>query len=147
MTTHTKHARKSVAVVQASTAGPFGLSFSDAEQAGQVLMWSPEGAGDFADIAWVIAGLLGNGAGVRGLDVHRSLDGDALHADVSATSAAYVAAVAAGHGWRLYAPDDTYPNTYGAVGEILVNVTWLSPDRAAVTEVSSAGPAGSAVAS
>ena len=57
--------------------------------AGSVLLWPPQGAGDFADLAWVIAEALGNGPGVRGLDVSRR--GDGLYARVWTTGPEYVA--------------------------------------------------------
>ena len=36
---------------------------------GSTVPWPPQGAGDFADVAWVVAQALGNGAGVRRLNV------------------------------------------------------------------------------
>lgn len=101
-------------------------SVFDATRAGQVLMWAPEGAGDFADLAWVIGGVLGNGAGVRGLDVHRAADGS-LFGYVTAENARYVREVAAALGWRVYESGDTYCDSWGLLGEVHVEVTWLAP--------------------
>ncbi len=35
--------------------------------------------------------------------------------------------MAAGFGWELYEPDATYATTYGQLGEVRVNVTWIAP--------------------
>ena len=86
----------------------------------------PEGAGDFADVAWVVAQALGNGAGVRGLEVHRGETG-ALCAYVRATNPAYVRAVAASFGWSLYEPDGYYANASGDLGELRVSGLFVDP--------------------
>lgn len=92
---------------------------------GQMLSWPPEGAGDFADVAWVVAQALGNGAGVRGLEVRRFPSGVSVH--VTTTSPEYVRSAAAGFGWELYEPDPSYANTWGEIGEVRVDVTWIEP--------------------
>ncbi len=102
----------------------------DATRAGQVLMRAPEGAGDFSDLVWVIASVLGNRAGVRGVDVQRAVDGGSLSGYVTAENAQYVRDVAAALGWRLYELDGTYCNTWGMLGETQVDVTWLTPRAA-----------------
>jgi hypothetical protein len=100
--------------------------------AGSVLMWPPEGVGDFADLAWVIAEALGNRAGVRGLDVHQGEE--RLHARVQANDPEYVAAVAADHGWDVYAPDESYAATSGVLADVIVGVYWLAPTSQASRE-------------
>lgn len=106
-------------------------------QAGQGLMVgevslpsTPEGAGDFADVAWVVAQALGNGPGVRGLDVHRGETGN-LYAYVRATNPAFVRAVAASSfGWTLFEPDECYANASGTLGELRVSVSFVPTDVA-----------------
>lgn len=92
---------------------------------GSVLLWRPQGARDFADLAWVIAEALGNGPGVRGLDVSRGKAG--LYARVWTTRPEYVAAVAAAFGWELYSPDPAYATTWGEVAGVNLSVSWLAP--------------------
>jgi hypothetical protein len=100
--------------------------------AGSVLLWPPEGAGDFADLAWVIAEALGNRAGVRGLNVHQGEE--RLFASVRASDPEYVAAVAADHGWDVYAPDESYVATSGVLADVIVGVYWLDPGSQAGEE-------------
>ncbi len=100
--------------------------------AGSVLLWPPQGAGDFADLAWVIGEALGNGPGVRGLDVSRRRDG--LYARVWTTGPEYVASVAAAFGWEVYAPDPAYATTWGRVGGVKVSVSWVAPGPDPVEE-------------
>lgn len=119
MTTSTTNARR-----DHSTAGL--MSFADATAAGQVLMWAPEGAGDFADVAWVIAGVLGNGAGVHSVEVQR-LDNGSMYATVRVNGREHVRQAAEEHGWRLYAPDDSYATATSMLGEIHLGVIWLAP--------------------
>lgn len=97
----------------------------DAARAGQVLMWQPQGAGDFADLAWVLAEVLGNGAAVTGLDVSRAASG-ALFGRVRCDNPGYVRDAASRLGWHLYEPDDTYANAWGQVGDMVVDLVWLA---------------------
>ena len=92
---------------------------------GRVFGWPPEGAGDFADVAWVVAEALGNGSGVRGLDVTLWPSGVSLH--VYTTGPEYVRSMAAGFGWELYEPDATYATSYGQLGKVRVNIVWIAP--------------------
>jgi hypothetical protein len=98
----------------------------DATRAGQVLIWAPEGVGDFADLAWVLAETLGNGSGVHGLDVHRGQDGHSLFAQVKCDSPAYVRDVAARLGWHLFV-SRSYATAVGRVGDVLVEAVWILP--------------------
>lgn len=90
------------------------------------LPWDPQGAGDFADMAWVVAQAFGNGAGVDGLQVSRSQAGY-LHVFVAATGPEYVRAIAARFGWD--AVDAGRPGWYlatsGTLGQLLVSVSWV----------------------
>ena len=66
---------------------------------GSTVPWPPQGAGDFADVAWVVAQALGNGAGVRRLSVSHT--GRRVFVDVGVTSPGFVVEVAARLGWSL----------------------------------------------
>lgn len=94
----------------------------------------PQGAGDFADVAWVVAQAFGNGPGVDGLQASRSQAGH-LHVFVAATGPEYVRAIALRFGWD--AVDAGRPGWYlatsGTLGQLLVSVTWVGsrPDPAA----------------
>lgn len=102
--------------------------------AGSVLLWPPQGAGDFADLAWVVAEALGNGPGVRGLDVSRARNRDGLSAHVWTTGPEYVMSVAGAFGWEVYAPDLAYATTWGGVAGVTVNVSWVAADQNPVEE-------------
>jgi len=95
---------------------------------GSVVLWPPQGAGDFADLAWVIGEALGNGPGVCGLDVHQSRDPEGLFAYVRTTGSEYVRSVAAAFGWDVYEPDAGYAHTSGVLAGVLLSVTWMRPD-------------------
>ena len=69
-----------------------------------VLPWPAEGVGDFADVAWLLVQALGNGPGVRGLEIRRSETGG-THAYLTTTKPEYVREVAAAFGWEVYEPD------------------------------------------
>ncbi len=90
---------------------------------------TPKGAGDFAEVAWIVAQALGNGPGVRGLDVHRGETRN-LYAYVRATDRAYVWAAAAAFGWSLYDPDGDFVNASGRLGELRVSVSFVPTDVA-----------------
>lgn len=91
----------------------------------RVFGWPPEGAGDFADVACLVAEALGNASGVRGLDVTLWPSGVSVH--VYTTGPEYVRSMAASFGWELYEPDAAYATTYGELGDVRVNVTWIAP--------------------
>lgn len=101
---------------------------------GPVLAWPPEGAGDFADVAWLVAKALGNGAGVRGLEVERLAGRVRLF--VTATEETYVREVAAQRGWSLYHRDGRYAISTGTLGGVTVTVSWTLPPPAEAAWVS-----------
>ncbi len=90
---------------------------------------APAGVGDFAEVAWIVAQALGNGPGVRGLDVHRGETGT-LYAYVRASNPSFVRGVAAAFGWSLYDPDGHYVNASGRLGELRVSVSFVPTDVA-----------------
>lgn len=100
--------------------------------AGSALLWPPKGAGDFADLAWVVGEALGNGPGVRGLDVFSRRD--VLYARVWSSGPEYVASLAAQFGWEVYVPDAAYATTWGLLAGVKVSVSWVAPDRDPVEE-------------
>lgn len=123
-----------VSTTRAHTSTATTASFADSTAAGQVLMWAPEGAGALADVAWVIAGVLGNAAGVRTVEV-QLLDSGSVYATVRVNDREYVRRACEVHGWRLYAPDDSYATASTMLGEIHLAVTWLAPKERADTGV------------
>ena len=92
------------------------------------LPWDPQGAGDFADMAWVVAQAFGNGPGVEEVQASRSQAGH-LHVFVAAAGREYVRAIAARFGWE--AVDAGRPEWYlaasGTLGQLLVSVSWVGP--------------------
>lgn len=98
-----------------------------------LLPWDPQGAGDFADMAWVVAQAFGNGPGVDGLQSSRSQTGH-MHVFVAATGPECVRAIALRFGWD--AVDAGRPGWYlatsGTLGQLLVSVSWVGsrPDPA-----------------
>lgn len=74
------------------------------------LLSPPEGVGDFAEVAWVVAQALGNGAGVRGLDVHRGETGAPVRLRPRPRTPRTSGPVAASFGWSLFEPDEDYAN-------------------------------------
>lgn len=90
--------------------------------------WEPQGAGDFADMAWVVAQAFGNGHGVDGLQASRSQAGH-LHVSVAAAGPEYVRGIATRFGWD--AVDAGRPGRYlatsGTLGQLLVSVSWVGP--------------------
>ncbi|MGB8384618.1 MAG: hypothetical protein WCG47_25820, partial [Dermatophilaceae bacterium] len=64
------------------------MGLAEQPLSGGVLCWPPDGAGDFAEVAWVAAEALGNGTGVRSLQV--SVHRGRVSALVYATNAGYV---------------------------------------------------------
>ena len=99
---------------------------------GSVLLWPPQGAGDFADLAWVIGEALGNGPGVRGLDVSRGRDG--LYARVWTTRPEYVAAVGAAFGWEAVRAGPGVRHHLGRGGGVNMSVSWVAPGPDPVEE-------------
>ncbi len=94
---------------------------------GVVLPWLPAGAGDFADVAWVVAAAVGNGPGVRALSVsHRT--GGLVYADLTVTSPDLVRDLAdrLGLGYSS-ANDETYVEAHGPLGSVTLSVAWLAP--------------------
>lgn len=92
---------------------------------GSTVPWPPQGAGDFADVAWVVAQALGNGAGVRRLSVSHT--GRRVFVDVGVTSPGFVVEVAARLGWSLSSANgEHYANCHGPLGSLVVDVTWLA---------------------
>ncbi|GEM_PF-6725665 len=94
---------------------------------GVVLPWPPAGAGDFADVAWVVAAAVGNGPGVRGLSMsYRS--GGLVYADLTVTSPDLVRDLAdrLGLGYST-ANDEGYVEAHGPVGSVTLSVAWLAP--------------------
>ncbi|WP_152185548.1 hypothetical protein [Segeticoccus rhizosphaerae] len=92
---------------------------------GSTVPWPPQGAGDFADVAWVVAQALGNGPGVRRLNM--SPTGRRVFVEVTVTSPGFVSETAARLGWSLSsANDDHYANCHGPLGSLVVDVTWLA---------------------
>lgn len=91
---------------------------------GAGLWWPPCGVGDFADLAWFLAGELGNAPGVTGLEVVRY--GDRLHAVISAENAETVELLGTRPGWELWRSDSGYVSASGDVGGVSVRATWMS---------------------
>ena len=89
--------------------------------------WLPEGAGDFADVAWIVAAAVGNGPGVRGLSMsHRT--GGPVFADLTATTPELVHDLADRLGLSLSsANDDRYMEAHGPLGSVTLSVAWLAP--------------------
>ena len=101
--------------------------------AGSVLLWPPQGAGDFADLAWVIAEALGNGPGVRGLDVSRGKATGCTRA-CGRPARSMWRSVAAAFGWEVYVPDPAYATTWGEVAGVNLSVSWVAPGPDPVEE-------------
>jgi hypothetical protein len=100
---------------------------------GSTVPWPPEGAGDFADVAWVVAQALGNGPGVRRLMVSHT--GRGVFVDVGVTSPGFVVEVAARFGWSLSSANgEHYANCHGPLGSLVVDVTWLADKPNATDE-------------
>lgn len=95
---------------------------------GAGLWWPPCGVGDFADMAWFLAGELGNAPGITGLEVVRYED--RLHAVISAENADTVELLGTRPGWELWRSDSGYVSASGDVGGVSVRATWMSPEYA-----------------
>lgn len=100
-----------------------GIDLADTGRAGQVLLWAPEGAGDFVDVAWVIAEVVGNGPGVRGMWTHSSASGQ-LHVDLQAANREYVFSCATHLNAETWESKDC-ASTWCDVHGISVRVTWV----------------------
>lgn len=99
-----------------------------------VLAWPPEGAGDFADVAWLVATALGNNPGVRGLEVEWRAG--RVRVFLTVAGAAYVREVATRHGWVLYHREGWYAISTGTLGGVTVTVNWTLPPPAEAAWVS-----------
>ena len=77
---------------------------------------------------------MGNGAGVRGLEVERRAGRVRLF--LTCTGAAYVREVAAQHGWALYHREGRYAISTGTLGGVTVTVNWTLPPPAEAGRVS-----------
>lgn len=97
------------------------------------LCWPPCGVGDFADVAWVLAGHLGNAPGVSGLEVYRCED--RLYAAVTAENRELVGSRP---GWDLWSTARGNACADGDVGGVRVRVTWISPEYMAAVRASTA---------
>ncbi|GEM_PF-5084262 len=87
----------------------------------------PVSAVDFADVAWFVAGAIGDGPGVRGLSVTRSREG-LVFADLTVTTRDLVDNLAErlGLGYSS-ANDDRYYEAHTQVGSLALSVAWLAP--------------------
>ncbi len=94
------------------------------ELTGRIVRWPPRGAGDFADVAWIVADALGNGEGVRAVEVHRHPT--RTRVVVRVEDAGYVRRVAAEQGWQLLGGVDggRYAMTCGSRAGWTFTVIW-----------------------
>ncbi len=106
--------------------------------AGAGLCWPPVGVGDFADVAWFLAGVLGNAAGVAGLEVYRHEDH--LYASVSAESREIVEQLGARPGWELWGSPGGQASASGVEGGVRVRASWSSRDYADAVRAGTAAP-------
>lgn len=100
------------------------------------LWWPPCGVGDFADVAWILAGHLGNAPGVSGLQVYRYED--RLYATVTADNRELVELLGSRPGWEQWSTARGRAWANGDVGGIRVRVTWISPEYMAAVRASTA---------
>lgn len=87
----------------------------------------PESVGDFAGLAWFVAGELGNTRGVTGVEVYRFEE--TLNAAVSVESREAVDLLVAGRGWDVWTAEPGYACASGDLGALRVRVAWMSREH------------------
>ena len=120
------------AAVPAGSVAVWSVPGSDADHVGQVLCWSPRVVSDFADLARAVGQLLGDGVGVRGIDVHRAADGSGVFVYVAADTVEYVEQAAATHHLHLHRAFG-YASAWGQFGEAYLTLTWIGAEVDAET--------------